>query len=106
MKYTILTITAATAAAFSLDLAKTSVLSSPNTETAIKSESKTYTATLRIEGLCPASTANTISAFVNQPDVDGVVVAVHCVDCQMGVYAANEDGKEYCSYCNKPRNKE
>lgn len=104
MKYQSLLIVTAIATTFGLEVANKPVVVEQQPIT--KSEAKLYTASLRIETLCPSSTANALASLVSQDNVEGVTVAVHCIDCQMGVYAPDEEGKEHCSYCGKFRNKE
>ena len=110
MKYTVITIAAAIATTFGLELTKTppapvlpEVVAAPP-----KLEPRQYTATVRIEALCPVATAvalsNAVNHEVSEGSPDGVMAAIHCIDCRMGVYAVREDSKEYCSYCNNPRN--
>lgn len=103
MKYTLTFVAAAAAIAttFGIELAKKPT-PEPTPQPQIV-EPKLYTTTFRIEATCPASTAVALANVVNSEEG---AAAVHCVDCHMGVYAPNEDGKEACSYCSKLRNKE
>lgn len=109
MKYTVITIAAALATTLGIEFAKPApVQSLPETVVvAQKTEPRLYTATLRIEMLCPVAAASALEKIVSQEisegSPEGVVVAVHCTDCSIGVYAVREDTKEYCTYCNNSR---
>ena len=67
-----------------------------------------YTASAPNGIYCPAGDAqavvrNDYAAI----DIDGgIMAAVHCAECRIGVYSKNDDGNETCTYCSAVKKSE
>ena len=50
---------------------------------------------------CPAGDAQAVARNeYAATDIDGgIMAAVHCAECRIGVYSKNDDGTETCTYC-------
>jgi len=57
---------------------------------------------------CPAADAQIVARMESATvDIDGgILAAVHCAECRIGVYSKNDDGTETCTYCAVVRKSE